>query len=249
MDNEKEKDINSNEQNETGKNENEKLLNQEAVNAIVSKRVGKEKAKFEKQLEEFQSNSLSARLASKYSITEDEVEKLIEGSLKKEALAEIADEAEEMGISPEVLLELRQTKAENKSLKEKDKSRKDEVARKKAKEEEFNKQVLDFEERFPDIDINKLNKNEGFNSFYEKVNESVSLADAYESYSNLVGDAKSRELASKAYKEERSTNEKDVNGSSAKDQLTQDQLNLCEENGIEPEKFLADLKKSIYAKK
>lgn len=223
--------------------ETEKMLPQSKVNEIVEKRVREKNAK----IAELEKRDVS-NLAKKYNLDPQEVEKIVEERVRNSRLESLADEAKELGVSPEFLLQIKEKEEKLNSYESKEKAEQEKLALEQMKREEINKQIKEFEEKHPDIDFYKLDADPGFNKFYEKLDKkSITVCEAYEEYVELVGDTKRRELDRLAYKEERSTGGKPVDGSNNYG-LDEAQLELCKINGIEPKKFAEDLKKSQYRK-
>lgn len=176
----------------------------------------------------------------------------IKAALKQEAetrrkaaeLKELEEEADLTGTSPELLSEIKQLKSELAEIK---KDKEDQKKEKKAKEEaqeSWNAQVTEFQEKYPDIDMDKLAKNEKFLNFVKKANPNVSLSEAYETYVELVGDAEKAAIAKINSNADRST----FSGKAKADPtggthgLTESQQKLAKENGLTFKEYSERLK-------
>lgn len=220
---------------------------QKVIDGIIKKKLTKVSAKHEEELKSAKQATIS-ELASEFGIEPNEVKTVLGKSITKKRLADIADEAEEMGLSPEVLLQikdLQQYKADVEAQKANIAKIQEE---KESSKKEIEKQLAEFTASHPDIDIEKLNNDEHFFNYYKKLSKDVKFGDAYETYIELVGKSRAAELAELAAKDERSTG----NGSAQQGShfgLSEKQRELAKKNDISEKDFAESLKQSAYYNK
>lgn len=217
---------------------------QKVIDGIIKGKVAKLSAKHKEELKEA-GNASIAQLAGKFNLKPDEVETVLNKSVTKERLADIADEAEDLGLTPEVLLQIKDLQ-EYKANVEAEKSNVAKIQEEKdASATEIKNQLATFTLSHPDIDIEKLNADEDFFNYYSKLSKDVKFGDAYDTYIGLVGKARASELAEKAAKDERSTGSGDSQPGTHYG-LNQTQRDLCKKNDMEEKDFAESLKQSAY---
>lgn len=220
---------------------------QKVIDGIIKGKVSKLSAKHKVELEAAGKASI-ANLAGKFDLKPEEMESVLNKSVTKERLADIADEAEKMGLEPAVLLQIKDLetfKADTIAQEEaaiKIKKQKD------ASVTEIKNQLAEFAVSHPDIDIEKLNSDEDFFEYYGTLSPDVKFGKAYDSYIKLIGTARASELAEKAAKDERSTGTGSATGGSHFG-LSEKQRALAKDNEMTEKAFAEGLKKSAYYNK
>lgn len=212
-------------------NEEQKSFTQEDVDRIVGDRLSREKSKYTDYedtkgiLEElnaygFQGNAREVRAAVKTQREENQ---------KQEELQELQEEANQSGTSPELLAEIRELKTEISSYK-KDKQEKFQAEADAVKAQENIRTMVDeFSEDYPNIDLEKLNKNEDFIDFLQESNPNMSLSKVYARYSKYSNGAADKAAAKIQSNLERSTSSGKAKGTNNSFGLSADQKNTVDE--------------------
>lgn len=120
-------------------------------------------------------------------------------------LADLKDEADKTGDSPEMLARLKKAEEKLAKIDEKEQQQKKELEDKQRADESFQEQVKEFETAHPDVDIKKLGENKKFLSFVEKASPALTLLERYDTYIELIGDAEKAAIAKIQSNNERST--------------------------------------------
>lgn len=168
----------------------------------------------------------------------------VEGRRKAAELQSLEEEAAESGTSPELLAEIKELKKELAEIKQdKQKAQKEQESRRKA-EEAWTEQVTTFQEKHPEIDVDKLGKNEKFLSFMKKSNPNLSLVDIYETYIDLVGSAEKAAIDKIIANDERTTSSGKAKGdpTGGTHGLNDQQQKLARENGMSFKEYSERLK-------
>jgi len=105
---------------------------------------------------------------------------------KQQELYELQEEADQKGASPEVLSEIKQLKSELNELKGEREALKKAETDKKTADEAFNKQVHEFGEKYPDVDLAKVGENPKFLKFVK--GRTGTLAELYTDFVDFVGE-------------------------------------------------------------
>lgn len=223
---------------------------QKEVDRIIGERLARAKAEKPEDYDDLKEIAEALTAWDYYTGTPAEIkERLKEQAAevrKQKELEKLKDEAADYGsgnVPVELLKEIKDLKAELDGIKkEKDEKTKAEQAQ-AAAQENWNKQVKEFQGKYADIDLDKLGQNEKFRKFYEK--SSYTLLEAYEEYADLVGGAEKEAIAKVKSNLDRSTSSGksggDVGGTHG---LNAKQMALAEENGISYKDY-ADMLKMI----
>ena len=105
---------------------------------------------------------------------------------KQQELESLQDEAKENGTSPELLSEIKQLKSELAELKGEREAIKKAETDKKAADTAFNKQVNEFGEQYPDVDLAKVGENPKFLKFVK--GRAGTLVELYGDFVDFVGE-------------------------------------------------------------
>jgi hypothetical protein len=124
---------------------------------------------------------------------------------KKRELKELEEEAKSKGADPELLKEIKELKKELGEIKKEREDRSKEAEAKKAADDAWLKQVDDFKVKHPDVDMDKLGKNEKFVRFLSRSNPKLALIDVYEDYLELASEAEKSAIEKIKSNDERST--------------------------------------------
>lgn len=219
---------------------------QAAVDKIVGERLGREKGKYAdyedlKELvpliQEFGYQGTPAEIKA-------ELRAEAEGRRKQAELEALKEEAKETGSSPELLAEIRALKAEMAEIKADKTASKQESEAKAKAEADWNKQVADFEEQHPDVDLPKLAANKDFMEYLEGASPALSISQNYERFVKFYGKASADAVAKLKSNIDRSTSsgrsKSDAGGSTHG--LTDRQQQLAAENGLSNKEYAEYLK-------
>lgn len=174
-----------------------KTFTQDDVDRIVGERLAREKSKYS-DYEDIKAITEELREFG-YEGTPQEIRAAIreqKEQIKKQAeLEELKKQAEIEGTSPELLKEIKDLKEELANLKKSDQEKKQQEEAKKKQQEESIKQIDEFNEKYPDVDVEKLAQNSKFKKFFEKSNPKLTLLEVYEDFVDLVGGIESETMA------------------------------------------------------
>lgn len=225
-----------------------KTFTQEDLDRIVGERLARERS----SKVDYDDLKEVAELVQQFGYSGTPAE--IKAALRAEAeerrktaeLQELQEEAATSGTSPELLAEIKALKKELGEIKSDKQKERKEVEDKQKAEEAWNKQVTEFQGKHPDVDIEKLGKNEKFLTFLQKANPNVPLVDAYETYIDLVGSAEKAAIEKIQSNAERSTSSGRQKGdpSGGTYGLNDFQQKLAKENGMSFQQY-ADLQKQV----
>jgi hypothetical protein len=228
----------------------DKTFTQAEIDKIVGERLARERSKYSDY--EDVKGILEELNAYGYQGGAKEVREAIksqrEAVQKQQELETLQDEAKEKGATPELLAEIKQLKAEIADMKKEREDKKKEEEKKQQEKEAFNNQVKEFEEKYPNIDLDKLNKDADFLEFLEASNPNLTLSQVYAKFEKFVGGAESKAIAKIQSNVERSTssgrNKGDANGGTYG--LTPRQQDLARQNGMTNKEYaelLSNIKK------
>jgi len=166
---------------------------QEELNRIVGERLGREGISDMKDivetLKDFGYSGTPAEIKAAVKAQAEAFKVQQAEAAKLQELEDLKDQAKNEGISPELAREIKELKAEIEDLKkDKDAAKQAEEA-KKQNAEAWNTQVTEFKEKHPEIDLEKLDKDEKFVKFAKRSHPGLSLTEKYEDYVEFVGGA------------------------------------------------------------
>lgn len=159
---------------------------------------------------------------------------------KQKEIEDLQEQAEQTGTSPEILAELKTLKAELSSLKDKEKEREEKKLQKQQEEETKTKQdekvkaeIVELQEKYTEVDINVLAKDEDFIDFVANSSPNLTLVQKYEKYLKLITKAEGSAVNKIKSNIDRSTNNGKSKGIVGETHgLTARQQALAEENGL-----------------
>jgi len=222
---------------------------QAKVDAIIKGRLKTVGVKHDEELKKAKISSRES-LAKQFGIEVSEMEQILQGNINSKKLEAVAEQAAKLGVDPEFLVKINDVTAENATLKAKENARNELIKVTQDAESEFDTQLENFGIKYPEIDFTKLNKDPQFNKMYKRLGKTVTLIEAYDTYSDIVGEVRTRDIANKARKDERHVGGgENLSTDDAYSLLDKDQKALCKQNDIDPVKFLATLQRSIYFNK
>lgn len=229
----------------------EKTFTQEEVNKIVGDRLAREKGKYT----DYEDLKGIVEEVTKlgYTGTPSEIRKAIQAQadayLKQKQLEELENEAETFGTTPELTKEIKSIKDELSKTKEKlakyeekEEAKTKEQLEKEAIDKKIQEEFDDFEDKHKEVDLNKLLKDEDFKDFLDTVNPNLTLTQKYEKYIKLMQKANAAEYEKIQSKLARSTSSGRGDGKTESYGLTEAQIKLCKEAGIDPKKYAQRLK-------
>lgn len=185
-----------------------KTFTQEELDRIVGERLARAKKDKPEDYDDLREITETLK-AFGYSGTPAEMKAVLKDQASRKAkeqeLAELEEEAERKGSSPELLAEIKELKAEIKGMKQKDEDREKQAREAKDREEAWIKQVEAFKEKHPDVDMDALGQNERFVKFLGRANPTLSLVEVYEDFLDLVGGAEAAAIAKIKSNNDRST--------------------------------------------
>lgn len=225
-----------------------KTFTQEDVDRIIGERLSREKAaradyddlkEVAETLKEFgyEGSVAEVKAVLKQQATERR---------KAAELRDLEEEADKTGTSPELLAEIKAVKQELAEIKKKEEKQQKEIEEKQKADESFKEQIKEFNEKHPDIDVDKLSDNKKFINFVQKAKPGLSLVELYDTYIDLVGDAEAAAIEKIKANADRST----FSGKSKADPtggtygLSEYQQGLAKSNGMTNKEY-ADLLKDI----
>lgn len=226
---------------------NEKTFTQAELDAIIGERLARERKNYADyedlkaitaELEEFgfQGDPKAIREA---------IRAQKEQFKKQQELEALQKEAKDTGTTPELLSEIKALKAEIAEFKSERQARKQAEEEQKKAAEAYQQQFADFAKKYPDIDLEKLGKDEKFTRFAKRSHPSLTLIEVYEDYVDMIGGAESEAAKKIMANIERSTSsgkEKGTDGGTYG--LTPAQLEIAKEAGMTAKEY-ADYRKRI----
>jgi hypothetical protein len=189
---------------ETGKvtfNEQE----QAEIDRIVGERLSREKTKYTdyddlaeiaKELEDFNYTGTPAEKKAAIKAYKEEIRKAAE-------LEELEKQAKATGSDPDLLKEIKSLRDEITELKGEREANKKAEETKQQSEEAWKNQLKEFNEKYSDVDLDKLNSNEKFLKFCK--GKTGTLTDIYEDFLDFIGDAEKEFVEKVKANSERST--------------------------------------------
>jgi hypothetical protein len=189
----------------------EKTFSEADVNRIVQERLARVKKEVPEDYEELK--GISEELDGfGYSGTPAEKRAILkaqrEEQAKQKELSELQEEADQKGASPELLSEIKQLKNEIAELKGEREAVKQAEKEKKSADEAFNKQVNEFNESYPDVDLAKVGENPKFLKFAK--GRAGTLAELYSDFVDFVGETEKELETLKKTMEAKEANQKNA---------------------------------------
>lgn len=197
---------------------------QAEVNRIVEERLARERGKYTDY--EDLKGTIDELNALGYQGSAKEVKEAIravrEQTEREAELQDLQRQAETEGTSPEVLKEIRDLKKELAEIKKDKQEKLDAVKHQQDQQEQLNAMVEEFNETYPDVDLEQLNNDEEFLEFVRDANPNLSLVKVYERYTKYTRGAQQKAAAKIQTNLDRST-------SSGKSKGRQDTFGLTAE--------------------
>jgi len=218
--------------------QSEKTFTQEDVERIVGERLGREGIKDMKEivetLKEFGYEGSPSEIKAAVKAQAEEFKRQTEEYRKQAELEALKDEAKETGTTPELLKRIETLEKKLSEAEQEKEDKKRQVETEKQQQEAWDTQVSEFAEKYPDIDIDKLDKNEKFLKFVKRSNPNLTLVEVYEDFVEMVGGAEAEAIAKIQSNIDRSTSSGRAKGdaSGGTHGLTSRQQQLAEENGM-----------------
>ena len=203
----------------------EKTFTQADVDRIVQDRLGREKSKYADY--EDAKGIVEELTAYGYQGSAKEIRAAVKAQReeyqRQQELAELQEQAKDKGTSPETLAEIRELKKELAEIK-REKEEKQKVIEQQTQEyQAFQEKVAEFQETYPDVDLDKLNNDEEFIEFLKDSNPNLSLIKVYERYTKYTHGAVEKATAKIQSNIERSTSSGKAKGSDSTYGLTAEQ--------------------------
>jgi hypothetical protein len=193
----------------------EKTFTQADVDRIVGERLHREKKQHEAELKEYQEtlNELEDFGFTGTAKEKREAIKVYKNELSKaQELENLQHEAAQTGTSPELLAEIRELKKELSDIKAERQAKEKQMKEEVNKNMEWERQVKDFEETYPDVELKELNENTKFIKFIK--GKSGTLKDLYDDFVDFIGDAEKSTIIKMKSKEARGTSSGKSSGTS-----------------------------------
>jgi uncharacterized protein (UPF0335 family) len=217
---------------------------QQELDRIINDRLGREKQKYHDYedakgiLEElnaygYQGDAKAVRQAVKAQREETQ---------RQQELQELQEQAKNKGTSPELLAEMRELKKELAEIKKEKEDKIQAVKQADQQKEKMATMVSEFEETYPDVDLEKLNNNDDFIEFYKDSNPNLSLAKVYERYAKYTHGAVQKATAKIQVNLDRSTSSGKNKQKTESYGLTERQKALAAENGMSEQQYAEKLK-------
>lgn len=165
---------------------------------------------------------------------------------KAAELRDLEEEADKTGTSPELLAEIKELKKELAEIKQDKLKQQKELEDKQKADDSFKEQVTVFNEKHPDVDVDKLSENKKFINFVQNSKPGLTLVDLYDNYIDLVGSAEAAAIEKIKANAERSTfsGKAKQEPSGGTHGLTERQQELAKGNGMTNKEY-ADLLKQV----
>ena len=193
----------------------EKTFTQAELEKIIGERLHRERNKHENELAEYK-ETLNELEEFGYTGTVQEKREAIRAykeELKKaQELESLQDEATQTGTSPELLAEIRELKKELSEIKAERQAKEQSIKDEAKKNAEWEQQINDFEEAYPDVDLKELNNNDRFIKFIK--GKQGTLKELYDDFSDFIGEAEKSTIIKLKSKESRSTTSSKSSGAS-----------------------------------
>lgn len=218
-----------------GQQPGEKTFTQADVDRIINERLGRVKGQYADHEEIIQLVKEFGYEGKTAAEIKAEIKAEIDERKKKAELKDLEDESKKRGgTDPELLKEIRDLKQKLAKIEEDKVEREKEETAKKAANEAWNKQVSDFQAKYPDVDMDKLGENEKFMKFLKRADKSIPLLEVYEDYIDLVGDAEKAAIEKIKSNVDRSTSSGKGGGDPEKGtyNLTPQQQKLARDNSM-----------------
>jgi hypothetical protein len=206
-----------------------KLIPQSEVDRIVQERLARDRKKVEPSL------SFIERQAKKHGLSPEDYIRAVE---EQEALESVKDEAEEKGVDPETLLELKRSKEKLAELERKEAEERAKRDAEEAQRGEWEKQVADFTAAYPGVDVAKLAENAEFMDFIKDLNPSLPLTRMYERFTKYSDAEKAARKANADANSQRSTSSgRDVSSGGVDYGLSDHQKELAKAAGMTEKEY------------
>ena len=230
-----------------GDQQPEKTFTQAELDQIIGERLAREKTKYSDYddakaiLDELKDYG--------YTGTPKEIREAIkqqkEAAKKEQELRDLETEANQTGTTPEILSEIKELKKELAEIKAEKTAKQKELEAQKEAETENQKQMAEFAETYPDIDISETYKSDGkFKKFWDKSNPKLTIKEVWEGYVELVGEAEAAAAKKIQSNVDRSTSsgrsKGDANAGSYG--LSESQQQLAKENDMSYKEYAEFLK-------
>lgn len=209
--------LDNNLQGQEVKNEGtEKTFTQAELDKIIGERLTRERNKYESELKEYQ-ETLNELEDFGYTGTVQEKREAIRAYkaeiAKAQELEQLKQEASTTGTSPELLAEIRELKKELSDIKAERQAKENELKHAQKQKEIWDSQLKEFEEAYPDVDLEELDKNQKFVKFIKGKN--ARLKELYDDFVDFIGEAEKETIIKLKSKEMRSTSGGKGSGSSS----------------------------------
>lgn len=219
------------------KDENGKVIfdadEQAEIDRVVQERLNRERSKYNdyedvkaitEELKAFGYEGTPAEIRAAIKQQREEIQ-------KQQELEELQQQANDEGTSPELLAEIKELKKELSTLKGERDAQKEAEEQKKANDEAWNKQVNEFKEVHPEVDLDALADDKKFAKFVKGKN--MPLLELYEDFMDFTGESDAEIAARIAIKKERSTGSgKEASSEGSTHGLTLRQQQLAKSNGM-----------------
>lgn len=165
---------------------------------------------------------------------------------KARELAELEEEADKVGTSPELLAEIKQVKAELAEMKKDKQKNEQEMQEKQKQADSWKEQVEEFSLAHADVDVAKLYENKKFMEFVADSRPGLTLLQVYDKYIDLIGSAEKAAIEKIKSNNDRSTSSGRAKGSPDDGTygLSEYQQQLAAKNGMTNKQY-AELRKQV----
>ena len=182
--------------------------------------------------------------------TQSEVDKLMKKRWKKEKIEEakptveekdLEELAYEAGLDPKVFKEIQELKKFKETVEAERKAKQDKDEHSVKVDGELKKQRDEFSEKYPDIDLEKLENDKDFVEFVETANDKLSLVQIFDKYNGFTGKIQKEAVEKIQSKFKRST-ASGKEGAGGSYNLTANQLGVAKSAGMTPKEYAEFLK-------
>lgn len=155
-------------------------------------------------------------------------------------LEELQQQADTEGTSPELLREMRELKKEMAEMKSERQAKMAEKEATALANEAWGKQLSEFQEIHPNVDLDQLAENPKFKKFIK--GKTLPLKELYEDFTDFIGETEVDAIVKMKSKEERSTGAGKGTSEGGNYGLTAGQQALCKKNGMAYKEYSEILK-------
>jgi uncharacterized tellurite resistance protein B-like protein len=173
-----------------------------------------------------------------------EFKRLQQEAIEQDRLESLKEQAKEEGTTPQLLAKIEKLEAKLLDIDGEREAKKQAAEQKRKEQERYVAEVGEFQEKFADVDVDKLLKNEDFAEFYEAANPKLTFSQVYEKFNKYATEAQKKAIAKIQANVDRSTSSGKGKGDPTGGTfgLTLNQQQLADDNGMTYKEYADSLK-------